>query len=159
MSPSNADIAAGLAARPLRSGVLQDDELSPAEYSDAPKVLVVEDDFLLSMDIETALVSAGFDVVGNVKTAQDAVKAVANDRPHLAIMDIRLNGRHDGIDAALVMFRAYGVRCIFATGHADPQTRARAEPASPLGWLVKPFSIDALLAAVDRALGELKPSE
>jgi len=155
MAPENADIAAGSAARPLRSGLLQDDDLSPVEHGEPAKLLIVEDDFLLSMDIETALVSAGYDVIGNVKTAQDAVKSVAGERPHLAIMDIRLDGKHDGIDAALVMFRAYGVRCVFATGHADPQTRARAEPASPLGWITKPFTINALLSVVERALKEI----
>jgi len=131
------------------------DDLSPVEHGDPAKLLVVEDDFLLSMDIETALVSAGYDVIGNVKTAQDAVRVVANERPHLAIMDIRLDGKHDGVDAALVMLRAYGVRCIFATGHADPHTRARAEPAAPLGWIEKPFTTDDLLSAVERALTEI----
>jgi DNA-binding NarL/FixJ family response regulator len=110
------------------------------------------------MDIETALVSAGYEVVGNVKTAQQAVKLASAEHPSLAIMDIRLDGRHDGIDAALVMFRAYGVRSIFATAHANAQTRARAEPAAPLGWLDKPFSMETLLDAIERALAETRKS-
>jgi two-component system, response regulator PdtaR len=132
------------------------DTLASFDSTGTPRLLVVEDDYLLSLDIETALVSAGFEVVGNVKTAQQAVKIAAAEHPALAIVDIRLDGKHDGIDAAVVMFKAYGVRCIFATAYADPQARMRATGAAPLGWLDKPFSMDALLDAVDRALNNLK---
>ena len=67
----------------------------------------------------------------------------------------RVDGKHDGIDAALVLFRAYGVRCIFATGVTNPQARERAAPAAPLAWLQKPFSMNALISAVDDALAEI----
>ena len=56
---------------------------------------------------------------------------------------------------ALVLFRAYGVRCIFATGVTNPQARERAAPAAPLKWLQKPFSMNALISAVDHALAEI----
>src|SRR5262249_14661952 len=76
--------------------------------------------------------------------------------PVMAIMDIRLIGRPDGIEAALEIFRETGIRCIFATAHHDARMRARAEAALPLGWLPKPFAPHALVAMVKRALAQLE---
>ncbi len=80
----------------------------------------------------------------------------ASIRPALVLMDIRLAGRMDGVDAALALFRAYGIRCIFATAHNDPEVRRRAAPAEPLGWLPKPYAMPALLAAVRQGFADLK---
>jgi DNA-binding NarL/FixJ family response regulator len=63
-------------------------------------------------------------------------------------MDIRLAGRRDGIDAAVDLFAQHGVRSLFASAHSDPQTRARAEQARPLGWLTKPYSTDFAVMTV-----------
>jgi len=117
-----------------------------------PRILVVEDDFLISMSVEDALVQAGFEVVGVSRTAEDAVAAAAALRPALAVMDIRLAGKRDGIDAALEIFQRFGIRCIFATAHADAEIQARALAAFPLGWLQKPYSTNALVDQVREAL-------
>jgi len=67
-------------------------------------------------------------------------------------MDIRLAGRRDGVDAAGDPYREIGVRCVFATAHDDPQTRARAAPFSPLGWLSKPYTMTSLINQVREAV-------
>jgi len=121
-----------------------------------PGILLVEDDYLVASEMEAGLIDAGLNVVGVAATAADAVRLTLAERPALAIMDIRLAGVRDGIDAALEIFRTTGVRCIFATAHNDPQTRARAEPAAPLGWIAKPYSVEALIALTRRALAGLK---
>jgi DNA-binding NarL/FixJ family response regulator len=122
----------------------------------APGILLVEDDFLVASEMEAGLLDAGLNVVGVAATAADAVRLTLAERPALAIMDIRLAGVRDGIDAALEIFRTTGVRCIFATAHNDPRTRARAEPAAPLGWIAKPYSVEALIVLTRRALAALK---
>jgi two-component system, response regulator PdtaR len=162
MISQNFDVShAAVVAHPIQTGGTAHADMFPSDralsgkFKDAPRLLVVEDDFLLSMDIETALVSVGYEVVGNVKSAQEAVKIVATEQPDLAIMDVRLNGKHDGVDAAIVMFKAYGVRCIFATARADGDTQTRAEPAAPIGWLQKPYTMDALLDAVEQGVSKL----
>ena len=71
-------------------------------------------------------------------------------------MDVRLGGERDGIDAALELFGSHGIRCVFATAHYDPRTRARADPAAPLAWVPKPYTMAALIVAIRRALRELK---
>jgi two-component system, response regulator PdtaR len=115
-------------------------------------VLIVEDDFLIGMQTEIALAEAGFDVVGVATTAEEAVALARQHRPSLAVMDIRLAGRRDGIDAAGELFRELGIRCVFATAHDDQRTRALAKPFAPLGWLAKPYTMASLVAAVQKAI-------
>jgi two-component system, response regulator PdtaR len=117
------------------------------------RILIVEDDLLVAMQAEAALVDAGFTVTGIATSAAEAMDLAAT-QPMLAVMDIRLAGDRDGIDAALQLYMHHRIRCIFATAHHDPDTRRRAGPACPLGWLQKPYSVEALVATVRRALGE-----
>ena len=117
-----------------------------------PRILVVEDDYLVSSEIETELLAAGFDVVGIATSAQEAVRLALSEQPSLIVMDIRLEGDRDGVDAALAIFKATGIRCLFASAHHDPETRRRAEPCEPLGWLAKPFTMRALVLEVRQDL-------
>ena len=119
------------------------------------RVLVVEDDFLIAMQTEAALRDAGFHVVGPAASAEEAVALASEERPFLAVMDIRLAGKRDGIDAARELFLDLDIRCIFATAHDDARTRQRAEPYAPLGWLAKPYTMASLVALVAEALSNL----
>lgn len=136
---------------------------SPAEETprtegkqDQPRVLVVEDDFLIAMQTEVALIAAGFEVVGPAATAEDAVALAHEANPTLAVMDIRLASSRDGIDAARQLYQDLAIRCIFATAHDDAHTRGRAEPYAPLGWLPKPYTMASLITVVAEALALLR---
>jgi len=118
----------------------------------AAGVLIVEDDYLIAMQTESALTDAGITVVGVASTAEEAVLLARQNKPVLAVMDIRLAGQRDGIEAAGDLFRELGVRCIFATAHDDQRTRSRAEPFAPLGWLAKPYTMASLIASVRQAI-------
>ena len=105
------------------------DPVAPSEAMREPKkmpgttrVLVVEDDFLIAIQTEAALRDAGFQVIGPAATAEEAVALATDERPLLAVMDIRLASRRDGIDAARELFHDLNIRCIFATAHDDPRT-------------------------------------
>jgi DNA-binding response OmpR family regulator len=119
-------------------------------------VLVVEDELFLAVQIEEWLQAAGFEVVDVVYTAEEAVAVAVAERPGLAIMDIRLAGETDGIAAARDILARTGIRCIFASAHADPLTRERGDQARPFAWLHKPFSAEALLATVTDAFGAIE---
>jgi CheY-like chemotaxis protein len=119
------------------------------------KVLVVEDDYLVSIQMEQALSEAGFEVAGLVASADDAIEAAAVQRVKLVIMDIRLAGRRDGVEAAIELFNRYGIRSIFATAHMDAETRKRAAIAQPLDWLQKPYSMASLIDTVRKSLDTL----
>lgn len=118
-------------------------------------ILLVEDDFLVGMEVEAGLEEAGYEVAGVAATAEEAVALAAARRPALVVMDIRLASDRDGIDAALEIFRTLGIRSLFASAHVDAQVRARAEAARPLGWVAKPYRVETLLAAVAEALNEV----
>lgn len=134
---------------------------APAEASEAaerpgpaagPCILLVEDDFLVGMEMETGLEAAGYEVAGVAATAEEAIALAAARRPALAVMDIRLAGDRDGVEAAVEIFRSFGIRSIFASAHGDAQVRARAEAARPLAWVAKPYRLETLLKAVEDAL-------
>jgi two-component system, response regulator PdtaR len=128
------------------------DGASLAEEAQGPtRILIVEDDFLIAMQTEAALTEAGFHVVGTAATAEEAIALAKQERPLLAVMDIRLASARDGIDAAKDLFSELNIRCIFATAHDDPHTRQRAEPCAPLGWLAKPYTMASLVALVMEA--------
>jgi DNA-binding NarL/FixJ family response regulator len=131
------------------------DRVSGQVPHEPAKILIVEDDFLAASEMEAVLMDAGFAIAGIANRAEEAVRLAKSEAPHLTIMDIRLVGRRDGVDAALEIFRETGIRCIFATAHHDPQMRSRAQAAAPLGWLPKPYAPHALIATVKQALAAL----
>ncbi|WP_245510846.1 response regulator [Rhizobium leguminosarum] len=116
------------------------------------RILIVEDEFLIALELEYRLRDAGFEVIGIAATAGEALSIAASGRPALAIMDIRLAGHTDGIQAAIQLNATLGVRSIFASAHADPETRKRAAAASPIGWLQKPYPADALINLIRQHL-------
>lgn len=116
------------------------------------RVLVVEDDYFVSMEIETTLAEMGCEVIGIAATGEDAIELAERERPELVLMDVRLAGLLDGVDAAAVIYRRLGIRSLFVTAHSDPQTRARGEKANPLGWASKPFTSHQLTTAIEVAL-------
>jgi len=140
-----------------REPVLAPDGRAVSEQSEnGPRILIVEDDVLVASEMEVTLSDAGFEIVGIAASAKEALLLASAESPVLAVMDIRIAGDRDGIDTALELFRAHGIRCIFASAHSDRDSRLRAEPAAPLGWLQKPYSMASLTAMVRAALRELR---
>jgi DNA-binding response OmpR family regulator len=120
------------------------------------RILIVEDDVLIASQMEAALGEEGFEIAGVASTGKEALQLNEAQSPTLVVMDIRLAGDRDGIDTALELFRLHGVRCIFASAHSDDDTRRRAAPAAPLGWLQKPYTMASLTAMVRAAFKELR---
>lgn len=136
--------------------VFSRDDASGADKAPAAaRVLIVEDDFLVASDMETALSDAGIEVAAIAGSAEEALRLAQTEAPTLAVMDIRLAGKRDGVDAALELYRQHGIRCVFATAHSDDNTRTRAKPAHPLAWVAKPYSMASLVDAVRSALKRL----
>ena len=120
------------------------------------RILIVEDDFLVASDVEAAQTEAGIIIAGVASSAEEALELAETHQPVLAIMDIRLAGKRDGIDTALDLFGTHGIRCVFASAHHDEVTRARAQPAHPLAWVPKPYAMASLVEAVRVALQDLR---
>ncbi len=133
------------------AGLQEDSE--PKGAAERPyRILIVEDEWMVAVQIETVLNDAGYRIVGSTGDPAEAVDLADETRPDLVLMDIRLRGDGDGIDAAIRIRRQFGIPSLYVTAHSDPRTVARGEIAAPAGWLPKPFTEQGLVAAVKRAL-------
>ena len=103
------------------------------------RVLVVEDDAIIGMDIEHRVKKLGYDVCGVADSAAEALDIASRTRPDIALMDIRLRGDVDGIEAARMLRDTLGVPVIFITAYSDMKMRSRALDMEPLGYIVKPL--------------------
>ena len=119
------------------------------------RILIVEDDYIAALQFANALAEAGFEVVDIASTAAEAIAFVPDHLPDLIVMDVRLAGPRDGIEAASEIFRCFGIQSIFVSGFLDPPTRARGLAANPFGWLSKPIQQAKLVATVNAALNQL----
>lgn len=119
-----------------------------------PRVLIVEDEAITALDLATELRGLGYEVCGIVDTAAEAVAVTARERPRLVLMDVRLAGGGDGIEAARHIRHQQDTAVVFLTAHSDEATLARALDVSPDGYLIKPFRARELKVAVDVALAK-----
>jgi PAS domain S-box-containing protein len=113
-------------------------------------VLVVEDEGLIAHDISTRLTALGHEVVASVGTAAEALEKAAG--ADIVLMDIRIDGPVDGIEAAARIRERYHLPVIFLTAHADRPTIDRAKLTGAFGYLVKPIAHASLNTAIEIAL-------
>ena len=114
------------------------------------KVLVVEDEGLIAHDIAARLEALGHQVIGTAATAEEAIQQAAG--ADLVLMDIRIDGRSDGIAAAQEVRARYQVPVVFLTAHADRATLERAKAAEPFGYITKPVGPASLHASIEMAV-------
>ena len=114
------------------------------------KVLLVEDEGLIARDIAQRLEALGHQVAAIVGTGEEAVEMAAGT--DVVLMDIRLDGPMDGIQAAHTIRLRHGVPVVFLTAHADRSTLARAKQAGPFGYIVKPVAPAALHTSIEIAI-------
>ncbi|NLF09972.1 MAG: sigma-54-dependent Fis family transcriptional regulator [Pirellulaceae bacterium] len=119
---------------------------------DITKILIVEDEQIVAVDIENALQRLGYQVAGMAGSAEEACRIVAESDPDLVLMDVRIDGPLDGIDAARRIHQTSDVPIVFLTAYTDEETLDRAKDIEPYGYLVKPFAERDLQAAIEVAL-------
>ena len=120
------------------------------------KILIVEDEPIVALDLYQEITLMGCEVVGVAESADEALQAVSMCRPDLALMDIRIVGNLDGIQTARLLSGVYGTPSIFLTSYSDETTIARAARAMPYGYLTKPFQSSELKATLQVALHKAK---
>lgn len=116
------------------------------------RILVVEDESIVAMDISSCLTALGYSVVGCAPSGEEAVARVAQGRPDLVLMDIRLQGAMSGIDAARCIMERYEVPSLFLTSYVDREILAQAKELNAVGYVLKPFEARELGVAVEMAL-------
>ncbi len=108
------------------------------------KVLIVEDDFMLSMINRKYLELMGHKVVDAVTNGPDAIKAAKTHQPDVVLMDLRLDGEMDGIDAMKEIEKISPARVIYLTGNSDEENKNRALETKMIAFCVKPVHFEQL---------------
>ena len=126
---------------------------------DQVKILVVEDEVIIADNICGILEKLGYHVLEPAMTYAQALERMEVDLPDLALLDINLRGKKDGIDLAWTIKREFDVPFIFLTSNADPLTVDRAKRLSPPSYLVKPFNKDDLYTSIEMALYNYRGKE
>lgn len=116
------------------------------------KILIVEDESVVSRDIENRLRKLGYTVVAAVPSAEAALVVAKKHAPDLVLMGLKLEGKMDGIEAADLVRSRFNIPVIYLFGHAGGQTLEQAKITGPFGYLMKPFDSRDLRTAIEMAL-------
>lgn len=116
------------------------------------KILIVEDEAVIALDLESRLRQSGYKVIARVNSGEKALEVVEQDPPDLVLMDIVLKGPMDGIEAAGLIHSRWGIPVIFVTAYADQERLNRAKLAYPFGYLLKPFEDRDIKITIQMAL-------
>jgi two-component system, response regulator PdtaR len=116
-------------------------------------VLVVDDEVLIALSLSDMLKGIGLRVCGTAGTAARAVELAETHKPILILMDVRLKGTEDGVDAAIKIYQRQQTPIIFITGSREQETIDRIHQDHPSGLLIKPILPKHLRAAVEKVLG------
>ncbi|MEM1055636.1 MAG: response regulator transcription factor [Bacteroidota bacterium] len=124
----------------------------PEPSSPRATVLVVEDEMVVARDLQEMLEDMGYHVPDVAGSAEEALYLAELHEPDLVLIDIVLRGDRDGVALARTLREERAAALVFVTSHADSATVKRASSARPNGYLVKPFTPQAVLAAAETAL-------
>jgi len=117
-----------------------------------PRILIVEDEWIIANDIKDSLVEMGYRVSGIASSADEALAAAASEGPDLVLMDIVLKGERDGIDAAREIHERFAIPVIYLTAYVNEYLVEKAKDSEHFGYLVKPFRERELDIAIRMAL-------
>jgi two-component system cell cycle sensor histidine kinase/response regulator CckA len=122
------------------------------------RILMVEDEQLIAQDLPWRVTRLGYTVVALAATGPEAIQQALAHRPDLVLMDIRLQGAMDGIEAAAVIRIHLDLPVVYLSAYVDAMTLARADATHPAGFLHKPVSDQDLQHVLAKALREAPPA-
>ena len=117
-------------------------------------VLIVDDEELIAMSLRFQIEDLGINVCSTCTSAAEAIEQVQIHRPKVVLMDVRLKGERDGVEASLVIHNLTGSRVIFITGSTESSTVNRINLDHPWTILFKPISYRQLQIAVTSAMAD-----
>jgi len=115
-------------------------------------ILIVEDEAIIAADLAGTLRRLGYEICGTTGLGEEAIELAREQRPELILMDIRLAGAMDGVEAAEIVHRELDLPVIFLTAHSDRATLERAKLTDPFGYILKPFEELGLETHIEMAL-------
>jgi len=122
------------------------------------KILVVEDEWVVSEEIKVILEKNNFEVIGQAADAQTALEIAGETKPDIALLDINIKGDKDGIELAGLLRKSSDPGIIFLTAYDDPKYLDRAKSVNPQAYIVKPFREKNIVIAIELAFHNLSKS-
>lgn len=116
------------------------------------RILIVEDEPIISDDIESTLTTNDYDIAGKAYSSTMALDMLINRSPDLVLLDIAIKGDKDGIDVAAIIREKYHIPFIYLTSFSDKITLERAKPTMPYGYIVKPFKDRDIITSIELAM-------
>lgn len=120
------------------------------------RILIVEDEAIVAMVIKRRLKDLGYIVSGVASTGKDAITKVEGTFPDLVLMDIRLKGDMDGIEATKIIKDRFSLPVVYLTAHSDDVTFKKAKETDPDGYILKPFTEKDLSTTIEIALHKFR---
>lgn len=130
------------------------DDCETGEPGEA-RILIVEDDAIIAMDMEQILTHKGYNVVGRVDKGEKALSIVKEKKPEIVLMDINIKGNTDGIAVAKKLLDELQLKVIYITAYSDINMKERAFETEPIGYLVKPLRESELVAMIEYAMKKI----
>lgn len=119
---------------------------------DKVNILIVEDESLIALELAAGLERDGYSIAGVVDTAEEAAAVFEREVVDVVLMDIRIHGDRDGVDAALDLLQVRSVPIVYLSALTDTQTVARVKQTHPAAFLTKPYSMPNVRIAIELAL-------
>ena len=116
------------------------------------RALIVEDEALIAEELIERLSRLGFSIIAAVDSAEEGIEIATRERPDLVLMDIRLRGEKDGVQAAEEIRQQVDVPIVYLTAYSDQLTVDRAKGTEHDGFILKPFHKSELQSTVEIAL-------
>ena len=120
------------------------------------KILIVEDERIVADDIKMSVERLGYAISGKASSGKEAIKKAGENNVNLVLMDIILDGKMDGIEAASIIRSRFDIPVVYLTNHADDKTIKRAKISEPFGYILKPVEGRNLHTSIEMALQKRK---
>lgn len=116
------------------------------------RALIVEDEFLIAEELKERLSRLGFEVIGTVDSADEGIAIATRELPDVILMDIRLKGKKDGIEAAHEIRQQVDLPIVYVTAYSDALTVERIKHSDQDGFILKPFHRHDLQSTIQVAI-------
>ncbi|MEY8848514.1 LytR/AlgR family response regulator transcription factor [Psychroserpens sp. XS_ASV72] len=120
------------------------------------KILIVEDEMIIGANISLQLTNLGYEVIGIVPRAEEAILCVEKDQPDIVLMDINLKGELDGVETSKIIQEQHDVAIVYLTANADDYNFNRAKETHPYAFISKPYKKLDLQRALELTVDRLK---
>ncbi len=113
------------------------------------KILIVEDDMIISLVVENMIKKLGYELIGKAASGEEAIELAKEHKPDIILMDIRLKGEMDGIEAINQIKQHIDTNVIYLTGNSDKTNYDRAKATKCIDLISKPFTIGELTRSLE----------